>query len=104
MAETTICPTCKGTVLSVRMRNGRGGFRLVAIELCAEGRGDVALLPSLFPEQGSAPLAELVSNGTSYREHRRCRVPSFTGQAPARKPRPGVEAVIEYFRGGAKLK
>ncbi len=66
------------------MREGRG-FRLVALERCDAGAGDVALIPSLFND-GSAPLAELVSNGTTYRAHpARCRVPSFTGQAPLRK-------------------
>jgi hypothetical protein len=66
------------------MKEGRG-YKLVALERCDAGAGDVALIPSLFAD-GSAPLAELVSNGTSYRAHRaHCRAPSFTGQARERK-------------------
>lgn len=78
---------CQEPIVTARMRDPRGlrGFRLVALDRCAAGTGDVALVPSLF-DDGSPPIAELVTIGTTYRQHpARCRVPSFTGMAPARK-------------------
>ena len=75
------CPRCQEPVIAARMREGRG-FKLVSLERCAAGAGDVALVQSLFND-GSAPLAELVSNGTSYRAHRAHG--AFTGQGRSQK-------------------
>ena len=44
------------------------GGQTLLVERCELGAGNVALSPLLFPD-GRAPLAELVSNGTSYRAH-----------------------------------
>jgi hypothetical protein len=68
--RTEICPYCRRAVIWAQVRDGRRGkLKPISIETCSPGLGNVALAPSLF-DDGQAPVAELVSNGTAYRSHR----------------------------------
>jgi hypothetical protein len=83
----TACPQCQTPVITARFRDARG-FRVVAIERCAAGHGDLAIFPVLF-DDGRPPVVELVSNGTTYRMHPpHTSVLSFTGQGRDRKRAP----------------
>jgi len=78
------CPQCQAPIIPARLKEGRR-YKLVSLEQCQEGEGDVAIFPALFAD-GHPPVAELVSNGTGYRVHPpHTSVLSFTGQARDRK-------------------
>jgi hypothetical protein len=55
--------------LKVRGRSGGRAFKPFAVERCQPGKGTIALSDGLFLD-GAAPIAELVTIGTSYRSHR----------------------------------
>ncbi len=81
------CYKCLATVIWARIRDGRR-LKPIAIERCAAGGGNMAILATLFETVG-APIVEEVGNGTSWRRHdAHCPGPaSFTGQARDRKVR-----------------
>jgi hypothetical protein len=64
---TQTCPQCQAPVISARIKDGRG-YKLISIERCEDGDGDMAIFPQLFAD-GHPPVAEVVCNGTSYRAH-----------------------------------
>lgn len=71
--KTEPCSACqKGVVFAVL------GGRVVAIERCSGGRGDISLTEDLFRQR--APAASKVTNGTGWRLHEsRCKgLKSFT--------------------------
>ncbi len=80
------CASCRKPILFAIM-----GGKVVAIEKCAAGRGNIALTGDLFAggDPLSAPRADVVSSAASHRLHgERCSgLKSFTAGA-ARKVRP----------------
>ena len=80
----TPCPTCQAPVIPARIKE-HGRYKLIAVERCEDGDGDLAIFPVLFAD-GHPPVCEVVCNGTSYRAHApHTSVLSFTAQARDRK-------------------
>jgi hypothetical protein len=77
------------------MKDG-SAFKLVAVEECAAGKGNLGLAVAMFEKPGELPLAETVTTGTRYRAHRdhcpggkaRAAGGAFSG-GERRKARPG---------------
>lgn len=71
------CPDCRRSVIWAKL-----GPRFVAIETCADGAGDLALVQPLFSPPGEMMEAQPVGNGTRYRQHRG-HCPKGGGPSPA---------------------
>jgi hypothetical protein len=72
-ARPNTCQLCRRPViwarLKVRGKEGGRAYKPFAVERCQPGKGTIALTTAMFLD-GEAPIAELVTIGTSYRSHR----------------------------------
>jgi hypothetical protein len=89
------CPACRRPLTWARVQTSSGP-KVIAIETCTPGRGNLGLAVAMFSKPGELPTAEVVTTGTRYRAHNlhcpggkgRGAGGSFTGGERRRKERP----------------
>ncbi len=59
------CPACRRTVIWARL-----GSKLIPVETCKPGAGNIGLSWGLFAKPNESPTAELLTTRSRYRSHR----------------------------------
>jgi hypothetical protein len=59
------CQACRRPVIWAKL-----GTKLIPVETCAAGAGNIGLCWGLFAKPNEAPTAELVATSSRYRSHR----------------------------------